>query len=577
MNKATGVARRTGLVISPESTPLRRSRDGFEKSGKPARNRRSFRPPHRWREALFSALLLFWWPAAAAQAAHEAHRPAELLTYEELVLLSHDSPPANLLAKLERLCATPFVSNAASERGVKPLKPRAGKLGRVIRVVAWNIERGLEYEAVEAAFGGAANLNALLDRSEHMRDGKKRAHVLEQASLLKEADVIVLNEVDWGMKRTGYRNVAAELAGALGMNYAYGVEFVELDPIALGTETFEELEPQQRAKLVEQIRIDPERYQGLHGTAILSRLPLENVRLVPFEHQPYDWYASERKGVEPLEWGKRKASEIAFLEKVRRQIRRGGRMTLMAEVVDAELPGGRMTVAAPHLEARTKPEGRVKQLEEVLALLKGINHTVVVAGDMNTSTQDGTPTSIQREIKKRLGSKKFWLQKGLGWLTGLEIPRSVLLKGFNEYRKQADPTVRHVPFVAPNPEAKFFDTLKDFRFADGGAFDFRGERGRSAGDKTETLANSNERGDKGFITTYEVERTIGFVGRFKLDWMFVKPPALTEPYAEQGAYRFAPHFGRTLKLLNDSIEDRISVRQGTRRGRAAARASSTRR
>ncbi|HEX6183821.1 MAG TPA: hypothetical protein VFZ44_07930, partial [Pyrinomonadaceae bacterium] len=175
-----------------------------------------------------------------------------------------------------------------------------------------------------------------------------------------------------------------------------------------------------------------------------------------------------------------------------------------------------------------------------------------------TSTRDGTPTSIQREIKKRLGSKKFWIEKGLGWLTGIELPRSILLRGYNEYRKQADPTVRHVPFVAPNPEAEFFDELKDFRFADGGAFDFRGERRRSVGGKTDPLANSNQRGGKGFITTYEVERTIGFVGRFKLDWIFVKPPGLTEPYAEDAPHRFAPHFGRTLKSLNDSIEDRIS-------------------
>lgn len=69
--------------------------------------------------------------------------------------------------------------------------------------------------------------------------------------------------------------------------------------------------------------------------------------------------------------------------------------------------------------------------------------------------------------------------------------------------------------VASNPEAEFFDKLKDFRFTDGNAFDFRGERGRSVGGKDDTLANSNQRGDKGFITTYEVERTVAFVGKFK--------------------------------------------------------------
>ncbi len=59
----------------------------------------------------------------------------------------------------------------------------------------------------------------------------------------------------------------------------------------------------------------------------------------------------------------------------------------------------------------------------------------------------------------------------------------------------------------------------------------------------------------------QVKRTadpIGFIGRFKLDWIFVELPGLTEPYAEEGPHRFAPHFGRSLKSLNFSIEDRIS-------------------
>ena len=70
--------------------------------------------------------------------------------------------------------------------------------------------------------------------------------------------------------------------------------------------------------------------------------------------------------------------------------------------------------------------------------------------------------------------------------------------------------------------------------------------------------NSNQRGDKGFITTYAVERTIGFVGRFKLDWIFVRPPSLTESYDEEQPHRFAPHFGRTLRSLNEAMKDRIS-------------------
>ena len=57
----------------------------------------------------------------------------------------------------------------------------------------------------------------------------------------------MLNEVDMGMKRSEYRDVARELAAALHMNYAYGVEFVEVDPIfALGTEQVHLPKPRSR-------------------------------------------------------------------------------------------------------------------------------------------------------------------------------------------------------------------------------------------------------------------------------------------------------------------------------------------
>jgi len=455
------------------------------------------------------------------------------------------------------LLTTPFISNAASTRGVQPLLPKTPKLGTFLRVVQWNIEEGIEYEAVSAAFTDSRRFVRLIDSSAYPPGSQDRKKILQQVALMKQADLIVLNEVDWGMKRTAYRNVAADLATALRMNYAYGVEFVEVDPIALGTEKFEELSAEDRAKLETQIAVDKSRYLGLHGSAILSRFPLENVRLQPFENQPHDWYKEELKSVRPLEAGKRKAGELVFREKIEREVRRGGRMMLTAEIADQRIPGGRMTIVAAHLEDKTKPKGRRQQLNELLKRISTINTTVVVAGDMNTSTHDGAPLSIERALKNRFGSKSFWAKQALGILTGVRLP-TLLLTGMNTYRTQADPTVKSIPLVASNPEAEFFDDLKDFRFADGNAFDFRGERERSIGAKDDTLANSNERGSKGFITTFEVERTIAFVGKFKLDWIFVKPPSLTDPYDKDQPHRFAPHFGRTLKTLNEGPKDRIS-------------------
>jgi hypothetical protein len=73
---------------------------------------------------------------------------------------------------------------------------------------------------------------------------------------------------------------------------------------------------------------------------------------------------------------------------------------------------------------------------------------------MNTSTRDSTPISLRRELKKRFGSKSFWLKEGLSILAGIKLP-SLALGGINTYRKQSDPTVRSIALVASNPEAEF--------------------------------------------------------------------------------------------------------------------------
>jgi hypothetical protein len=250
---------------------------------------------------------------ATALAMRAQQRSPELFTYAELVQLYENKDlPEALQVKLDRLLTTPFISNAASARGAQPLLPRTSKLGAFVRVVQWNIEEGIEYEAISAAFTDPTRFTKLLDSSAYPRGSQDRKKILQQVGLMKQADVIVLNEVDWGMKRTDYRNVAADLAMALRMNYAYGVEFVEVDPIALGTEEFEEVSTEDRMTLKTQTAVDKSRYRGLHGSAILSRFPLENVRLQQFENQPHDWYKEELESVRPVEAGKRKAGELVF-------------------------------------------------------------------------------------------------------------------------------------------------------------------------------------------------------------------------------------------------------------------------
>lgn len=196
----------------------------------------------------------------------------KLLSFDELTELYEQKNPSTPLAeKLRTLLTTPFVDNGATANGVRPVLPQTKKLGKFVRVVKWNIERGLEFDAIKLAFTNPKAFDALIDKTEYPKRSKKRNLILQEAALLREADVIIFNEVAWGMKRSGYRNVAAELAAAMKMNYAYGVEFVEFDPIATGAEKFEELSPKERSELVSEISVDRARYKGLHGTAILRR------------------------------------------------------------------------------------------------------------------------------------------------------------------------------------------------------------------------------------------------------------------------------------------------------------------
>lgn len=103
-----------------------------------------------------------------------------------------------------------------------------------IRIVSWNINRGLQ-------------LNEILD-------------FLTNAS----ADLIFLQEVDFNARRTHHRNVAREIAQALEMNYVFGCEFEELTQGNHNSPAY-------------------------HGQATLSRLPIAESRILRFRRQSGFW------------------------------------------------------------------------------------------------------------------------------------------------------------------------------------------------------------------------------------------------------------------------------------------------
>ncbi|MDO8795025.1 MAG: endonuclease/exonuclease/phosphatase family protein [Vicinamibacterales bacterium] len=493
---------------------------------------------------------------AATPTRYVRRRQPEMLTYRELVALGTDQPVSGALGKkLQKLATRPFLSNEAHYRGARPHRPIVGPLGRSLRVVMWNIERGLELDGIKLLF---ANTGEFLRQAEGRKEQVDLAEMRQDIELLKSADVVVLNEVDWGLKRTGYRSVVRELGLAMNMNWAYGVEFVEVDTISLGTERLEGWEdPVERRRLLAEIQVDKKRLKALHGTAVLSRYPILEARLAPFDTIGYDWYAQEKQALALLEQGKRVGVQAAFLEKIVRQVRRGRRTSLVVTLDVPDLKERRLTVAATHLENNATPESRRKQMEELLLLVRDIPNPVVVAGDLNTTGGDSSPTSIKRQIYQRLKSASFWTSTGIKYATGFGLLYDLATQGVKRLRNEDDPTARNIPLLSANPEAELFDQLEDFRFQDGLAFDFRGNAERTVNGTSGTLANSNMRDTKGFVTTFEFERALGAMGKLKLDWILVKA-YLAKPRDEEGTYRFAPHFARTLGSINYALPERLS-------------------
>jgi endonuclease/exonuclease/phosphatase family metal-dependent hydrolase len=351
---------------------------------------------------------LIWAIASPAQDYVRDSRP-KFLSYDELVQLSLDQEMSPELAeKLHVTTTTPVINNEADLSGARPQPLEVPKLGPSLRVALWNIERGLELDYIELFL---TNKDAFMAKVEEERkdakEHKKRVRsvelekIPEEIETLKSADVWILNEVDWGVKRTEYREVIRELGKALNMNWAYGVEFLEIDPKQLGTDTFDDGGTKEEQQQLEQVfAVDKDRLRALHGNAVLSRYPISSARLVPFT-VGYDWFKESK--IRPLEKAKRKAA-VLIGEDLLREVRRGQRTTLYVDLDLPDAPGHRVTIASTHLENRAKPKIRRQQMEQLLNEVRDTTNPVIVAGDMNTTGSDSTPTSVENMLYKRYGS-----------------------------------------------------------------------------------------------------------------------------------------------------------------------------
>jgi endonuclease/exonuclease/phosphatase family metal-dependent hydrolase len=492
---------------------------------------------------------------ASRQAGFEVTSAPAPLSYAELgSLLNGQKPVASIDQKVNALLQTPFIYKNTQASAPAPLDVE--RSGPGLRVAAWNIERGFELKNITSALTPGAT--GAFTKNPKAND-KEYARGVEEAAWLAQSQVLMLSEADFGMNRTNYQNTVLELAKSLGMHAAYGVEFIELSPLNITPELVRMARKEEDSELTRSLSVpDPERYLGLHGSAILSKYPIHDVKIVRLP-QCYDWFESEIQKKTVLEKAKRVAADKLFLETVLNETRRGGRMALIADLDVPGVPGGKLTVVQAHLENRTPPKCRNQQLEFVLANIRDRKNPVVFGGDWNSTEADASPTSVMKEIRVRLTDPAFLAQTAVSVFVPFGGVARLGLTAGRYAKNWHDPTAVSIPLASTNNERPFFQNIRNFEFEDGYVFDLRGEQDYSYGRHDGYMSNSNQRDLKGFTPSFSFERPLldGVIGTFKIDWIVVKS-YLDQQRDKGGSRKMAPRFGRTLKNLNAAFPQDLS-------------------
>ncbi len=219
--------------------------------------------------------------------------------------------------------------------------------GQGLGLVSWNIDRGYEVDRLIAT----------------LRE--------------KKPDVCLLQEVDLHTRRTKNRDVAHDLAQALGYNYAFGTEFQELSQ-------------------------DVNEQPAYTGQATLSRWPILKARVLRFERQSSWW---KPHSVIP---------NSAFFQR-----RLGGRIAL---ATDLSVNGSLLVVYNLHLESRSGGAIQGAQLNEVLADLQHYppGTPAIIGGDLNSKYN---PVAVRHFLEKQ----------GFQSVLGDRLARTHVLIGFFDW------------------------------------------------------------------------------------------------------------------------------------------------
>jgi endonuclease/exonuclease/phosphatase family metal-dependent hydrolase len=184
-----------------------------------------------------------------------------------------------------------------------------------ISAIAWNIERGNMFEGI---------LDALRNHAD-----------------LKDKDLYLLTELDYGMARSKNRFVARELAWELKLNYVFAPVYIAL----------------QKGSGVES-EAKGENTNSIHGLAMFSKYPIKNVHAVPLPN------------------GK---------DKMRGKEKRLG--YLRALIAEIEHPLGDFRAVTTHLDAHCSRKHRHLQMKIILDHLETLPiMPTLIGGDWNTTT-----------------------------------------------------------------------------------------------------------------------------------------------------------------------------------------------
>ena len=218
------------------------------------------------------------------------------------------------------------------------------------------------HNLVPAPKTAPAQLDALVFNMERGVHLAELGDYLETCPGVRPFDVILANELDDGCVRSGQRNTSRVLAERLGMNYVFGLEFIEL--------------------------VNPDDGKGYHGNAIFPRFAVTRARVVRLPEQ-YNWYFD-------------------------RQRRIGGRLAILAEL---DLGDRRVGVGTIHLENRTDGPGRQAQLKAVLDAADDMfpGMPVILGGDLNTNTFDGRDKAAIGAIAGDAALQRRCLEEVADW------------------------------------------------------------------------------------------------------------------------------------------------------------------